>query len=62
MVETAAGSDGLDDATRDVRRRDTTAKLVAAERLVEAVAWAKLQEGQAVNLAADASGAALSLA
>jgi hypothetical protein len=59
MIDAAAGSDGLDDATRTARRRDTTTKLVAAERLVEAICWSRLEAGQPVELSASASGAAI---
>jgi len=59
MIDQAAGSDGLSDEERAARRRATSEKLIAAERLAEAVAWAKLQAGETVDLAPDASPAAI---
>lgn len=55
MIDAAAGDDGLDDATRTTRLRDTATKISTTERLIEATIWSKLSAGEPVDVATDLS-------
>jgi hypothetical protein len=55
MIDAAAGDDGLDDATRATRLRDTAAKIDTSERLIEAIIWARLSAGEPVDPVTDLS-------